>query len=232
MQPVLGGFVLIGGSALALRIQHRLSEDLDCAFIGDRLPRPRLEALSQVGVEANLDFQRDDDEGALHEFANGGLELHDYQQNFIVNNVVRVSFFAPDAALCKVLAAPAEPVIRLATLDELFKAKCLVAALRSKTRDWLDLYLLLRDHGFTMRDFSDAFQQAGVAGQRDNALARLCSGVPQNNDEGYVHLLKQPPSLEEMKAFFIAQRNRYEVESSAHALRKRTAQESDRDAGK
>jgi hypothetical protein len=30
-QPALAGFVLVGGSALALRIHHRRSEDLDMA---------------------------------------------------------------------------------------------------------------------------------------------------------------------------------------------------------
>ena len=41
-QPALGGFVLLGGSALALRIQHRRSEDLDLACVEPRLPRARL----------------------------------------------------------------------------------------------------------------------------------------------------------------------------------------------
>jgi hypothetical protein len=39
----LSGFVLVGGSALALRINHRRSEDLDLAFLGQKLPRKALD---------------------------------------------------------------------------------------------------------------------------------------------------------------------------------------------
>jgi predicted nucleotidyltransferase component of viral defense system len=46
---LLKGFVLIGGTALALHIQHRLSEDLDFACVGAKLPRERIrQILSQL----------------------------------------------------------------------------------------------------------------------------------------------------------------------------------------
>ena len=51
-QPVLAGFVLVGGSALTLRIDHRVSEDLDLAWTQARLPRNRLEALRRAAEEA------------------------------------------------------------------------------------------------------------------------------------------------------------------------------------
>jgi hypothetical protein len=57
-QAGLAGFILVGGSALALRISHRLSEDLDFAWIESRLPLARLEAICGVP-------QRDD-EGYAH----------------------------------------------------------------------------------------------------------------------------------------------------------------------
>ena len=164
-QPSLHGFVLIGGSALALLIQHRLSEDLDFVYPQTRLPRQRLNTLTKLAGEAGVGFQRNDNEAAAEEFATGGMELHDYQQDFVVNGIVKVSFFTPDPPLQRVLAAPAEATVRVASLSELFKAKCLVSALRSKSRDWLDLYLLLRDHGFTMRDYRAAFIEAGSPAQ-------------------------------------------------------------------
>ena len=220
-QPALAGFVLAGGSALALTIRHRRSEDLDLVFPKHRLPRPRLEALYRQAREAGFDFQHNDDEAAAREFALGGMELHDYQQDFLVNGEVRVSFFAADEAQQKVLAAPAQSQVRVATLPELFKTKCLVSARRSKTRDWLDLYLLMREQGFTIRDYQAAFEDAGSAAQCDIGLARLCSGVPQRDDEGYAHLLQDPPTLDEMKAFFVEQRNRLEIETAAEAARRR-----------
>jgi len=220
-QPTLAGFVLIGGSALALRIRHRRSEDLDLVWLETHLPRRRLEALLRIASESGLVFEPSDDEAALHDFADGGLDFHDYQQNFLVNRSVKVFFFAPETQLIKVLSAPAEQTVRIATLAELFRAKCLVSAKRSKTRDWLDLYLLMRDHGFTIRDFAQAFREAGAETQCDTAFARLCSGLPQRDDEGYAHLLQNAPSLQEMTSFFVEQRNRLEIETAAEAKRRR-----------
>ena len=105
-QPLLAGFILLGGSALALHLRHRFSEDLDFAYPAERLPRARLDALRRVAVEAGFDFQPHDDPVAVAEFANGGLDLLDYQQDFLANQIVKVSFFAPEPADCAVLAAP------------------------------------------------------------------------------------------------------------------------------
>jgi DNA-binding transcriptional MerR regulator len=218
-QPALTGFVLVGGSALSMRIQHRLSEDLDFAFLQASLPRQRLEARLHRAREAGQDFQCNDNEAALQEFALGGMELRDYQQAFLVNGGVKVSFFAANAPMVRVLSAPPETGPRVASLAELFKTKCLISASRSKTRDWLELYLLLRDHGFSIRDYQAAFEEAGIESQCDLGLSRLCSGLPQSDDEGYAQLLTNAPSLEEMTAFFVAQRESLEIESAAKAAR-------------
>ena len=219
-QPALAGFVLVGGSALALTIRHRRSEDLDFIFPEIRLPRGRLDVLRRSASQAGFDFQRNDDEATAQAFAQDGLELHDYQQDFLADSVVKVSFFAPDEPARRVFPGPHASEVRIATLAEVFKTKCLVSAVRSKTRDWLDLYLLMRLHGFTIRDYQRVFADAGVASQCDIGLARLCSGVPQRDDEGYSHLLTNAPSLDEMKTFFIDQRNKLEIETAAEAARR------------
>lgn len=218
-QPALAGFILVGGSALALRLQHRVSEDLDLVFPKERLPRTQLEALRRSAAAQGVLFEQQDDEAAVREFADGGLELHDYQQDFLANHAVKVSFFAPDAPLQKLLAGAAAPKARVGTLSEVFKAKCLVSAVRSKTRDWLDLYLLLRDHGFTMGDYVAAFREAGAEGQCDIGLSRLCNGQPQRDDEGYQHLLENPPTLEQMTEFFRQRRDQFEIQAAAERKR-------------
>lgn len=221
-QPALDGFVLVGGSALAMTIGHRLSEDLDFIYPENRLPRQRLDVLLRAAGELGLDFNRHDDEAAVGEFLHDGMDLHNYQQDFFVNNAVKVSFFAPDEPLRKILSShPAKSKVRVASLSEIFKAKCLVSAARSKSRDWLDLYLLMRDHGFSIQDYQNAFREAGVPAQCDIGLARLCSGVPQRDDEGFAHLLQNPPSMDEMKKFFVEQRNELEIDSASQAIRRK-----------
>jgi hypothetical protein len=219
-RDALTGFTLIGGTALALHLRHRRSDDLDLAYSGARLPRKRLDGLRATAMEAGFLFTPNDDEAAVAEFADSAMELHDFQQDFLVNNAVKVSFFVPEASLASVLKNNPHQGPRLASLSQLFKTKCLVAAVRSKTRDWLDLYLLMREHGFTIRDFSAAFKDAGIGSQCGTALARLCSGVPQKNDEGYSHLLANAPTIEQMRDFFVAERNKLEIEEAADAARK------------
>lgn len=218
-QPALAGFILAGGSALALTLRHRLSEDLDFIFPETRLPRQRLDALRRQASSDGFDFQPNDDEAASQDFAQSGMDLRDYQQDFLVNDKTKVSFFAPDQAQAKIFGERNPASVRVASLSELFKSKALVSAVRSKTRDWFDLFLLMRDHGFTIWDYRAAFDEAGNRTQSDVGLSRLCGGVPQRDDEGYTHLLPHPPTLEEMKKFFIEQRTHLEIEASAAAAR-------------
>lgn len=211
-RQALSGFVLIGGSALSMRIDHRLSEDLDFAFLARKLPTKRMEQLCNEAEFAGFKLQPDDDEAAVNEFADGGLELHDYQQDFVADEKLKLSFFTADPPLIKALGGTeAGNGPRLAELPELFRAKCLVCAKRSKTRDWFDLYMLIRDHGFTLQDMEQAFIEAGIPDQMDSALARLCSGKVSAHDEGFAHLAGNPPNLEAMAEFFSTKRDEYET---------------------
>ena len=131
---------------------------------------------------------------------------------------MKVSFFTADPAQKRIFSKPSETKVRIASLTELFKSKALISAARSKTRDWFDLYLLMRDHGFTIRDYRSAFQEAEISSQCDIGLSRLCRGMPQRNDEGYAHLLSNPPALEEIRLFFIKQRDLLEIETASEIV--------------
>lgn len=218
-QSLLAGFTLIRGSALALLIRHRISEDLDFVYCEETLPKGRLDRLIEEAEQRGFSFVQNDSQAAIDEFLQGGLDIRDYQQDFIVNNSVKVSFFTGETGLCKVLTPTANDRPRLATLPELFKTKSLVTARRSKTRDWLDLYLLFKEHDFSLSDYRAAFIQAGLQAELETALNRICSGAPQRDDEGYLHLLKNAPALGEMTAYFQAQRDTLEEKIAANAFR-------------
>jgi hypothetical protein len=74
-QRAMAGFVLLGRSALCLPIEHRLSEDLDVAFTGLRLPTLRLRALSRSFEEDGFAIIPTDDPAAAFEFEVAGAEL-------------------------------------------------------------------------------------------------------------------------------------------------------------
>ena len=100
----LAGFVLIGGSALALHIHHRISEDLDFAWPYGRLPRESLQTL--IEGEPSLDYVLDQNEVALREAEDANLDLADFAQNYLVNGV-RVTFFSSYQAERRLLAKAA-----------------------------------------------------------------------------------------------------------------------------
>lgn len=222
-EPLLRGFVLIGGTALTMRIAHRLSEDLDFAYLGAKLPRQRLNVLKQRLSENGIRLDEITDVVAQSEFLDAGLELADYQQNFLAQlpcgGTVKLSFMSLDPHITKLLAGEDVSPLRVATLDEIFKSKVLVSAARSKTRDWFDLYILMNQHGFDGQDLYRVFVESSQEPLFDMASLRLRSGKPSLADEGYTALLPDPPSLETMRRFFTARLDQLEIDLSKAAFK-------------
>lgn len=218
-EPLLADAILVGGTALALRIQHRLSEDLDFLFPSVRLPRTKLRACVQKLMAAGWRVAPADDAASFEEFLISGMDLHDYQQDFLLDDQTKISFFAGDAAALKLLSSAPHPSgPRVAELQEVFALKAILSASRSKSRDWFDLYVLLRDHGFTIHHFAQAFTVAGLTTSLPTAFSRLCTGHPGNHDEGYSALLPDAPTPEQLSAFFRKQRDVYEAAEAARAF--------------
>lgn len=200
-EPLLAGFVLVGGTALTLRIGHRVSEDLDFIFPAMRLPSPRIEQLRQTLAREGLQLERNDDPSAADEFEIAGMALHDYQQDFVVDGAVKLSFFTADQQALSVLQPALSSGPRLAELSEVFAMKSLLTAARSRTRDWFDLWTLMTQHGFTMADLRSTFGTADS--QREIAMRRLHSGTVPLHDPGFAALTNQlTPTLDELRAFF------------------------------
>ncbi|MDY7575468.1 nucleotidyl transferase AbiEii/AbiGii toxin family protein [Actimicrobium sp. CCI2.3] len=200
--PDLHGFVLIGGTALTMRIGHRVSEDLDFAYPATRLPDRQLQQFLRAAADTGLRLVLNQNPLDVDDAIDAGNQLEHYQQDYLANNTVKVTFFAPEPELNAALGfAPAAP-LRVATLDELFASKALVCAERSKTRDWFDLYTLMTAHGYAMQDLHGVFAKLGILPKFAIASTRLRKCVPLISDEGYEQLLANPPSLQTMREYF------------------------------
>jgi len=210
--PLLKGGILIGGTALTLRIGHRRSEDLDFAFLSERLPAAAINLL----LRKYPDWIRNDNLLSYEEFQIAGQSLHDYQQDFVSGDAVKITFLAEEKPVWVLLDHKREQPgpLRVATTKEIFGLKCLVSARRSKSRDHYDLYVLFQEHGFTVSDMVEAFEKANRSADIDIAFRRLCSGILAPDDEGYEALIENPPSKETLKAYFQELRDRYEIEQS------------------
>ena len=209
--PLLKGFVLIGGTALTLRIGHRVSEDLDLAYTGRKLPKVQIAALVKhlggMGVDMRLAQNPLDEE----EFFNSGLDLNDYQQNFMANaggvaagttGDVKVSLVCYDPPMAEFIKGEPGDALRVATVGEIFETKAWVCCERSKTRDWVDMYTLIKHHGYSFEDMRAVYGRLNRLAAFNNASSRLRLATPGAADEGYLSLMLDAPSLDEMRAFF------------------------------
>ncbi len=223
-QTALGGFTLIGGTALAMHIAHRISEDLDFIASTEKLPRSALNGLVRLLAAAGFSVERDDDPRRYDEFLIAGMELHDSQQNFVVDGV-KLNIFTPLPDLAGLVAPSSAPLPMVATLDELFRTKALAASNRSASRDWLDLHVLLTRHGYTLADFVDAFHRSPGIHHPAHAVSRafdnLCRGKISGLDPGYEALLADAPSIEELAEFFRQMRGAYEAQAAEQAFKQR-----------
>ena len=211
-EPLLKDAILIGGTALTLRIGHRRSEDLDFAYLSEKLPSAAISLL----LRKFPDWTRNDHLASYDEFMIAGQSLHDYQQDFISGEGVKVTFLAEEKSAWPLLGKGTEAgkAPRVATTKEVFELKCLVCSRRSKSRDWYDLHILFQEHGFELGDMVEAFAKANRSSGIDLAFRRLCSGITSPDDEGYESLIQNPPSLETLRVFFANLRDRYEIEQS------------------
>ncbi|VDY07146.1 conserved protein of unknown function [Thiomonas sp. Sup16B3] len=218
--PLLRGFVLVGGSALTLRIGHRVSEDLDLAYSEGKLPVVRIPRLMDALARHGIDCVRQHDLAAEEEFFESGLDLADYQQNFVAQCSVKLTLVSLDQSARTLIGGDAASPLRVATLDEIFKTKALVCADRSKTRDWYDLHTLMTEEGYTIADLHNAFVESGQPSKYDIAKSRMTSGRPEASDEGYLQLAgRSKPTLDVMRDYFEAGFREFEVASMSGALR-------------
>jgi predicted nucleotidyltransferase component of viral defense system len=215
----LNGFVLVGGTALTLRIGHRISEDLDFLWVcGDTLPRQRIEKfINRMYHENRLPVEPVRHIGAENDFLDAGLDMLDYQQDFLISGV-RVTFFTPDPEhhVEKWMQAGDSDNLRVASVAEIFRLKSLVVLNRVSARDIFDLYTMVAVHSCSLQDAKEYISQSGI----DNSYnwevfsRRLIEmRVPEYAEEIRRLAGESYPPFEELQKFFlqkIAEINSYE----------------------
>ncbi len=221
-QPRLKGFVLIGGTAMTLRIGHRVSEDLDFAYGASKLPEVQLKSLSKDLASLGIDMVPNDDPLAIESFHNDGLVLTEYQQNYIActpdGGKVKVSFVVLDPPAGSLVPALVDDPLRVATLDEIFNTKAWVCSQRAKTRDWFDLFTLISSHGYTFEDIYAVYRRLGRLPSFKILDMHLRACKPDLNDEGYLQLTKNAPSLDDLREFFNSGLDELEVRQAKRAF--------------
>ncbi len=201
--PRLAGFTLVGGTALALQIGHRISEDLDFNIFGQKLPIKTLDGLlddlaargaaieSLITSEQKLGFK-----------INASENLDHYIQDYLIDGA-KVTFHSrnegdrPKAQINFLKSTPkvvvSEGGFDVLGIDGLLVMKSIVVYDRVKSRDIYDLMVLTRDHGYTLDAIFAAIDAYQPIRHKDTEhFKSVVTGVMplDKSDEGFasIHL--------------------------------------------
>lgn len=207
-EAILNQFLLVGGTALSVYLEHRLSEDLDFATAEQTLPKKEiaylLDRLSKEGASIADAVPMIDRQYAINE----GYDLEDYQQDWLVDGV-KLTFFAlpKDNGREKLAEDPGTPWqgnLRLASLETLFVTKALVLADRHAIRDNFDMKTFFEKPDFSYQDLITAFQKYRPGTSLEIPKKRLLNSDYPLADPGLMGLVEQDEAviIGEIKKYF------------------------------
>jgi predicted nucleotidyltransferase component of viral defense system len=217
---LLENMLLVGGSALALQIGHRLSEDLDFASLEPKLPTARLDALMAALEGEGRQVSLLTPQSQIESFRiNTGKKLLDYARDYVIEGA-KLTFFdrgssAPPNQLAWLAQSPKlsdGKGFAVLGLAGLFAMKVLVLADRARSRDLFDLMVLIRDHGFTI---DEAFRLACTLApieKRDieRHKAVMTGAIPLDTEDEGFDSIGLIIGIEDIYAFFGTEVDRYE----------------------
>ena len=151
--------ILIGGTALAYHLSHRESFDLDICFpFVDTLPElDFLDAFSEV---IPLTF----DQAIIDTAINDGGDINQYMKRYIIDSV-KVDFVINPSSniyereILRNDTTHALGHLHIASIETIFKLKSLLLLDRNKIRDLYDIVYLMKECGFTGKNFIDTVME-------------------------------------------------------------------------
>ena len=182
--PFLEKYVLVGGSALALYLCHRKSEDLDFFTFDDSFDKKEI-------------FEY------IKEFDNKEVLSESDEQIDVLLDGVKVTFFN---AKWKFLQPETIEKFNLASIESIAAMKVNVMFLRAKYRDYYDLYCLVKN-GMSLREI---FEQSKyiVEGINFKLFAIALVYIDDIEDDNIEYLEpKEKISKEEIRDFFQSKLN-------------------------
>ena len=207
-------FLLIGGTALALHVAHRQSNDLDFLFHDDRgkLPTAQIDRLTWDLRDKGHNVLLVTDSAQTSTFRiNTGERLSDYARDYAIDDV-KVTFFAAarqrhPRRFAFWQNAPRERrpgcAFAVLSLDSLKIAKTLVLQDRVRSRDLFDLMILMQSHGYSMDSFFANIRQY-ADGSTDGETERLILRglIPVDKRDEGLEAVNVATSLPEIYSFF------------------------------
>jgi hypothetical protein len=217
-QPSLENFVLIGGTAMALQMGHRLSEDLDFWLPAERMSPYAIDRMMNELKAQNHTVVFATPPSSISTFrVNSGEDLRWYAQDWVIDGV-KVQLFCPQDVAYehirtypRLKAADMGTRFDVATLDAIFAMKSYAIHRRTRSRDIIDLWHFLQE-GKTLADILRVARLASPSVSDEHAKAVLCGNVPlDEQDEGFA-LVAPGLSLQQVYADFAGAVDALEIE--------------------
>lgn len=225
----IGDFLLVGGSALALRLHHRMSADLDFMTTG-KLNGPVIHGILGQLRDRGYKVTRIIDPIAHLGFEIEGFDIADYAMDWRVGGV-KLSFFAKRLESAKAqrelesrLIADGLPGvdtghIKVASEASVFALKAQVLCERVTSRDLFDLKTLIATGRY---DMSALLREAeALGGNVDLVKERLVHGRLRTDDPPVNTMNGEPCDVGALRAWFVQQVNAYERDQAMRLYRER-----------
>lgn len=183
---------LCGGTAQSIQMDHRLSEDLDFELLGIKKERPELN-FGKIITEINNIFPD----------ARPEILGNDHFHIFINEGTVKLSFFRPENPVKYIHQGYKLNNLTAPSLQDLLGMKLFTICVRSKTRDFYDIFCLLKQGTNLTEGISYASYLSRHSFKSKDILTKLITPQLYPFDEDF---LKMTPRIQttpnEMQSYF------------------------------
>ena len=160
-------YFLVGGTALSIQLEHRLSEDLD--FM--RWQKTKAENME-------IDIHRIEKELLQRNHTINSKDIFEFNHvEFYIDDGVKLSFYAPEKRSPVIKTVPYINNINLLDIDTIAVLKMETMLRRSNFRDYYDLYFILKDKNADeiISIVDNALKYSGHALKSKNLLGKLAN---------------------------------------------------------
>ena len=216
--PEMEGLTLIGGTALALQIGHRISLDFDFAQFGGALPSFTIDKLISRLKQEGHQTQMITSPAQISQFKiNHGLNLLERARDYVIDGV-KVTFFIHGKNSSQEAFYQSAKKVREADMcfdilgiEGLKVAKSLVLADRVRSRDLYDLYVLMRDHNYPLNTLFSRVRELGTVDDPEYYKAIMRGEIPLDDDDEGLEAVALDTNYEQIIEYFKHEIDAYET---------------------
>jgi predicted nucleotidyltransferase component of viral defense system len=211
--------ILIGGTALAYHLSHRESFDLDICFpFSGTLPE--LDFLNHFDEVIPLAF----DQGIIDSAINEGGDINEVMKRYIVDGVKVDFIINPSSNIYEsdILKNDSKHILknlRIASVESIFKLKSLLLLDRNKIRDLYDIVFMLKECGFTGKDFIDTIMQYRITYVPKHIVQLIDAKTEDPFDiEGIVNPVMDSNTYGELKSYLLSELSQQNLKDNQYKI--------------